>query len=169
LRPHSAEPAATATDLSDYTHASTRPIFADLVASQRLRMLRIATFMLDSTEAAEDVVHDAFVKTYRRYDSVEDPSKYLLTCVLNACRDELRKRAVLRRITPRLASPPHQPAADLYLLDALQKLPARQRAAVILRYYDDLDIAEIARALRCTPRAAESLLHHAMTALRRTL
>jgi RNA polymerase sigma factor (sigma-70 family) len=53
--------------------------------------------------------------------------------------------------------------------DAIAKLPARQRAAVVLRYYGDLSDAEIARALRCRPATVRSLVHRALAELRKVI
>jgi RNA polymerase sigma factor (sigma-70 family) len=55
------------------------------------------------------------------------------------------------------------------LEDALAKLPARQRAAVVLRYYGDLPDADIARALRCRPGTVRSLIHRALADLRKVI
>jgi RNA polymerase sigma factor (sigma-70 family) len=55
------------------------------------------------------------------------------------------------------------------LEDAVAKLPARQRAAVVLRYYGDLPDADIARALRCRPGTVRSLIHRALAELRKEI
>ncbi len=60
-------------------------------------MLRIAFLLVDSTDLAEEVVHDAFAKVYERWDKLTNPGGYLRTCVVNRCRDLQRRRRTERR------------------------------------------------------------------------
>src|SRR4051794_9099584 len=96
--------------------------FGELFRSQRPRMLRLARLLLGRDGPAEDVVHDAFVNVYRRYDRIDNPVSYLRTAVVNGCRGEQRKRAIRRKFSMRLA-PRESAGAHEYLLDALDALP----------------------------------------------
>ena len=143
--------------------------FDEVVQHHRVPMLRLARFLLGPQGSPEDVVHDAFLKTYLRFDRIDNPSAYLRRCITNACRSEHRRRAVFQRIAPKLAPRTSHTDPTDFLLDAVQRLPYRQRVAVVLRYYEDLSTDEIAATLRCTAKAAESLVHNGVRSLRRHL
>jgi RNA polymerase sigma factor (sigma-70 family) len=102
-----------------------------------------------------------------RWASVHDPLPYVRRSVVNACASHHRSTARRRRLSgPETRD--SQLGAD-ELEDALAKLPARQRAAVVLRFYGDLPDAEIARALRCRPGTVRSLIHRALADLRKVI
>jgi RNA polymerase sigma-70 factor (sigma-E family) len=128
-------------------------------------MLRVAYLLLDSADAAQEAVHDAFAKVYERWDRIDDHGAYLRTSVSNRCRDLQRRRRLERARTP----DPTASYADLgarELLDALAKLPIRQRAAVVLRYYEGLSEAEVAAALDIPVGTVKSTVSRALTQLR---
>jgi len=128
-------------------------------------MLRVAHLLLDSAEPAQEAVHDAFAKVYERWDRIDDHGAYLRTCVINRCRDLQRRRRLERdRSAQRTASYADLGAREL--LDALAKLPMRQRAAVVLRYYEGLSEAEIAAALDMPVGTVKSTVSRALTQLR---
>ena len=142
--------------------------FGELFRSQRPRMLRLARLLLGSDGPAEDVVHDAFVNVYRRYDRIDNPVSYLRTSVVNGCRGEQRKLAIRRRFSTRLA-PRESAGPHEYLLDALDALPPRQRVAIVLRYYEDLSDRDIANIVGGSPSAVNSLLQHGLAKLRKVI
>jgi RNA polymerase sigma factor (sigma-70 family) len=131
-------------------------------------MVRLAVILLDSDAFAEDLVHDAFIRVRAHWRSIEHPQAYLRRTVVNACRSS-RRRLHRERRAARFA------VAQVYdlevneLLDALAKLPYRQRAAVALRYYEGLTYAEIGEALECPEGTAASLLRRGVAQLRRTV
>ena len=114
--------------------------FADLYARQATPMVRVAYLLLGpagSTGSAEEAVHDAFAKVYERWDRIDDHGAYLRTCVVNRCRDLQRRRRLEReRSVDRTATYAELGAREL--LDTLAALPLKQRAAVVLRYYEGL-------------------------------
>jgi RNA polymerase sigma-70 factor (sigma-E family) len=138
--------------------------FDDLYVAEYRRMVRLAFVMLDEAGAAEEVVQDAFARVYERWAKLDQPGGYLRTCVVNGCRDVLRRRRVAR-FRPSPPAPADQAAPD-HLLDALAVLSPARRAAVILRYYADLPEAEIADALGVRPGTVKSMLHRALLQLR---
>jgi len=71
--------------------------FEQLYADEYEPMLRIAYLLVDSNEAAEEAVHDAFAKVYERWDRLANPGGYLRTCVVNRCRDVQRRAAIVLR------------------------------------------------------------------------
>ncbi len=131
-------------------------------------MVRLATLLVDSQDTAEEVVQDCFVRLYPRFDRIDDPAAYLRRSVVNACRSAGRRRTLERALlrTDRPASV--ELGAD-EILDALAGLPARQRAALVLRYYDDLPEADIAVVLGCRPGTVKSLISRGLARLRKVV
>jgi RNA polymerase sigma-70 factor (sigma-E family) len=141
--------------------------FEQLYAAEATALSRLAYLMVGSPEQAQELVHDAFAKVYERWDRVDNHGGYLRTCVVNGCRDSLRRRLLSDRETPELR-PDVELGAD-HLLDALASLPHRQRAAVVLRYYEDRSEADIAELLGVRPGTVKSLLHRGLAHLREVL
>ena len=130
-------------------------------------MVRLAALLLGSDACAEEVVQDCFVRLGRRWDRVQQPVAYLRAAVVNACRSEHRRSRVERRYRPA-----HEESAQLgadEVWDALAGLAYRQRAALILRFYDDLPDEDIASALGCRPATVRSLVHRGLNQLREVL
>ncbi len=151
--------------------ATVRPgSLADLYRERYVPMVRLAYLMVGSTSVAEDLVQDAFARMHRHWDNTEHPKAYLRMAVLNACRSHLRRQALERsyRRNPTLLNE-SIPAAGDELFDALAVLPARQRAALVLRFYEDLSEADIAVALGCRPGTVKSLLHRGLAELRKSV
>ncbi len=146
-----------------YVEATFESLYADEVDA----MARLAFLMVGSETQAEELVHDAFARLYERWDRVDNPGGYLRTCVVNGCKDRLRRRGVERR---HAASSPGatEPVTD-HLADVLAALPYRQRAAVVLRYYEDRSEADIADLLGVRPGTVKSLLHRGLANLREVI
>ena len=151
---------------------------ADLFREHHLELVRIAMVMVGDEATAEDVVQDAFERLHQRWPRLREPVDglaYLRASVLNGCRSIHRRAAVARKHAPRLArtgaaTGPESAAADRsQLLTAMRSLPRRQREVLVLRYYVDLDVAEIASTLRIAPSAVRSNCSRGLAALGRTL
>ena len=143
---------------------------ADLYRERYASMVRLAYLMVGSTPVAEELVQDAFARMHRHWDRTDHPRAYLRTAVLNACRSHLRRGALERSYLKRTAHEPEPAAAGGdELFDALAKLPSRQRAALVLRFYEDLSEADIAVALGCRPGTVKSLLHRGLAELRKVV
>jgi RNA polymerase sigma-70 factor (sigma-E family) len=140
--------------------------FEVLYAEEVDAMARLAYLMVGSPEQAEELVHDAFARLYERWDRVDNPGGYLRTCVVNSCRDTLRRRGVERRAVT-AAQADAQPTD--FLADALAALPYRQRAAIVLRFYEDRSEADIAEVLGVRPGTVKSLLHRGLAQLREVI
>jgi len=144
-----------------------RANFGAFYAGHYADLVRLATLLSGSADAAPDLVQDCFVRLHGHWTAVRDPLPYVRRSVVHACASHHRSLARRRRLpTPEATASPL--GAD-ELEDALAKLPARQRAAVVLRYYGDLPDAEIARALRCRPGTVRSLIHRALADLRKVI
>ena len=123
---------------------------------------------------AQDIAHEAFIRVAGRFGHLRDPGafeSYLRRTVVNLCRSHFRKLGAERRSLQRLGvadevSPDQSPEDRDAVWTAIQRLPYRQRAAVVLRFYEDLSEAETGAILRCSARAVNSLVSRAMTSLR---
>ena len=139
-----------------------------LYRSEQDRMVRIALLLVGSAADAEELVQESFVRVARARRPLDNPPAYLRTTVVNLSRSHLRHLRVQRRqpaIIPRLIENP-----DLdETWAAVCRLPFRQRAVVVLRYYQDLSEADIARTLGCKVGTVKSNLHHALAKLKKEL
>jgi RNA polymerase sigma factor (sigma-70 family) len=148
--------------------------FDEVYRRNRDRLLKLARLLCGSDTLAEDVVHDAFVGLSRHWATVANPDGYLRTSVVNLSRTVHRRasrerdkleRAHRQRIQPIVS---HQPELDA-TWEVLRRLPERQRAAIVLRFYEDLPEAEIARLLGCRPGTVKSLIHRGLAKVRETV
>lgn len=131
-------------------------------------MVRLATLLIGSQHRAEELVQDCFVRLHPRFEGLDDPVSYLRRSVVNACRSAARRqRLEARRLVP--AGPEEAALSAPELTDVLLALPARQRAALVLRYYADLSGEEIASVLGCRPGTVKSLIHRGLAHLREVL
>lgn len=137
---------------------------AELFAERYGDMVRLAHLLTGSNAAAEELVQDAFIALQGRWDEVGDHRAYLRTTVVNRCRSWHRRRFVERRHSSPVSEPTYvDDVAELR--DALGGLSPRQRAAVVLRFYEDMSEADIAAALGCRPGTVKSLLSRALVRL----
>jgi RNA polymerase sigma-70 factor (sigma-E family) len=147
---------------------------AALYDAAAVGLIRLAYLMLGDRPAAEDVVQDAFFGLYRNWARLADHDRalaYVRSSVLNGCRSALRRRAVGRRLTA--YQPPAASAEATALgreerrevMQAVRRLPGRQREALVLRFYLDLPDAEIARIMGLRPSSVRSATHRALKAL----
>ena len=144
-------------------------------------MCRLATLLLDDPGQAEEAVQEAFLRTFvgwRRLRHPEHAGAYLRAAVVNQCRSRGRRRVSEQRGNRTLwagtqdeaRSSDIERAGDvLAVLAAVRSLPARQREAVVLRYYADLSEADVARALGCSLGTVKSQLSKARASLARLL
>lgn len=142
----------------------------------RLPMMRLAAVVTGDTEAAADIVDEAYADLLST-PGVREPAAWLRRAVTNRSRSWIRRTVTARRYLERYghthtqetntasASVPDVIAARLDVRDALASLSPEQRAAVYLRYYLDLSEREIADALGCRPGTVKSRLARAMTRL----
>lgn len=150
-----------------------------LYQAHALGLVRLAVLMVGDQQAAEDVVQDAFLGLYRRWSALKDPDRalpYVRSSVLNGCRMVLRARSSRDKIT--LAAPDDIESAEATallgeanreVLAALRRLPARQREAVLLRYYLDMTEDQAARAMRVSRGTVKSATSRGLAALGRLL
>jgi RNA polymerase sigma-70 factor (sigma-E family) len=140
-------------------------------------LLRTAKLLTGSQEAAEDLLQAALERLLKRWSAIDgDPEGYLRRTMYNLAADGWRRRQVslagLRRLRAGHAGTAAAPAgADLVdLRDALVRLmlqlPARQRAVIVLRYWEGHSEAEVAELLSCSVGAVKSAASRGMSRLR---
>ncbi len=142
--------------------------FEALYAVEHGRLVRLAVLLLGSTMVAEDMVQEAFAKLHQRFERVDNPAAWLRVTVVNGCRNEGRRLAISRRHAYRLpgaTTSEIEPQSEL--IGSLRRLPIRQRTVIVLRFYEDLPEAEIARVMGVQVGTVKSTLHRALSALRK--
>jgi RNA polymerase sigma factor (sigma-70 family) len=152
--------------------------FARLVDLEAPAAYRLALSIVRSPTEAEDAVQDAFVQAWRRIDSLRDPDRWsawfrrlLVRCAV----EHARRRHLVREVdlelaldVPRFDPLPH-PADWLALLAAFDRLDPTDRAILSLRFFADLEMEDVARALGIPLGTAKSRLHRALGRLRERL
>lgn len=151
----------------------------DLYRQHRMRLVRLAILLVDEPATAEDVVQEAFTGLHRNWGKLRDAAaavSYLRTAVVNGSRSVLRRRKTARDYVP-----PHavnaRSAESLAMLStehqavvqALSKLPPRQREVLVLRYYGGLSEAEISEAAGISRGTVKSTASRALEALQRAM
>lgn len=144
--------------------------FEALYARERPGMLRLAHLIIGSTEAGEDLVHDAFIEVHRRFSSLDQPGAYLRRAVVNRCLTWRGRAAMERSKLQLVASRPSAPLDEPDpLWDALNTLTAQQRVAVVLTYYGDLTSDQAAEVMGCRPATVRSLVKRGLDSLRKVV
>ena len=147
--------------------------FSEFVATRQRGLLRAAWLLTGDWAAAEDLVQTALVRAWPHWRRLTDEAAaeaYVRRVMLNSYLSARRRR--WRGETP-TAALPERPApesdADLRgaLVDAVRRLPRRQRAVVVLRFFDDLTEAQAASVLGCSVGTVKSQTSKALAGLRR--
>jgi RNA polymerase sigma-70 factor (sigma-E family) len=150
---------------------------AELYVRSAPGAIRLAYLLTGDQALAEDLVQEAFLRFVGRLHHLRDRDAfdaYLRRTVVNLSKNVFRRRAVerayLERESAQIAIEQRDPDVVGYesMRAALLSLPARQRAAIVLRYYEDLPEAEIAEILRCRPATVRSLVARGLERLRLT-
>ncbi len=156
--------------------------FDDFVTGRSAALLRFAYLLTGDRHLAEDLTQEALVRAHRRWHAItgeDGPEPYVRQVVLRQYLSWRRRRASTERP---VAEPPERAApgfsgddlADRVadadeMWTALRGLPRSQRAVVVLRYYEDLPDAEIARLLGCAQATVRVHAFHALHRLRSVL
>lgn len=140
--------------------------FVALYREQYGAMVRLAYLLTDSKAIAEELVQDAFVRVYQRWAHVDNGPAYLRRAVVNACRSHHRRRFLQRRHPAEPPPPVEMPEPD-GMWELLAGLSPRRRAALVLRFYEDLPVRDIAEALGCSSGTVKSLIHRGLAQLRK--
>jgi RNA polymerase sigma-70 factor (ECF subfamily) len=160
----------------DAADARTRA-FVALAEHEVAGLYRLATLIVGNEALAEDVVGDAIERAWRTWPRLRDPERFrpwITRIVVNACRDEVRRRSRIRFVgldagTDRTA--PAGPSLDERdaIGRAFATLDADERAVLVLRLDQDLEVPEVARRLGIPLGTAKSRLHRALGRIRAEL
>jgi RNA polymerase sigma-70 factor (sigma-E family) len=155
--------------------------FEEFVAARLPGLLRYATALTGSPPLAEDVVQDVLVRAqsrWRRIGGLDHPEAYVRRMVLNeylswrrrrSSRDVATPSELLDGVTPAVADPATAHGEADVLRRALATLPRRQRAVLVLRFYEGLTDAGIAADLGCVEGTVRSHASRALASLRSAL
>jgi RNA polymerase sigma-70 factor, ECF subfamily len=138
------------------------------------RAYRLAGLILGSATDAEDAVQDAVLIAWRSYRSLRDPDRFRAwfdRIVVNTCRDRLRRRRIVRFVPIESdAIAATDPFASVIARDAvlrhLGELGADERAIVVLHYWADLALQDVAARLDIPVGTVKSRLHRALERMR---
>jgi RNA polymerase sigma factor (sigma-70 family) len=142
-------------------------VVTELVATRGDALQRYAMLLCGSREQAADLVQDALVKTFGRLRngfSVESAEAYVRRAILNGHLDGGRRMSRWRKLAPLEYVPDERPSSDADtdlrqdLHRELRKLSPRERACLVLRYYDDLKVDDIAETLGISSGAVKRYL-----------
>jgi RNA polymerase sigma factor (sigma-70 family) len=179
LAPTAIQRAVDSSDVDDG-----RELLVALFDEHAPSLVRLARLFVDDRDAAEDLVQEAFLRLARNLDRVDDRAKvapYLRSIVLNLARDHNRRGLVSLRHHERMRTDADADAAiastrdvgdDLQLaedqravVEAVRALPRRQRDCVVLRYYVELSVADVATTLGLSVNSVKTHLQRAFARL----
>jgi RNA polymerase sigma-70 factor (sigma-E family) len=146
------------------------PSFEEFVLATGDRLLRTAMLLTGDRHAADDLVQSAYATAFAKWRLVsraENPVAYtrqILTRLFLA--DRRRKRVTELPLSVDTPASGRDPALRLSVIDALGTLPALDRAVLVLRYFEDLPVAEVAAQLTLTESACRTRASRALARLR---
>ncbi len=148
---------------------------AELYVRHAAEAARLAYLLTGDRQLAEDLVQDAFVRLAGRLVHLRDAGAfdaYLRRTVVNLANSHFRRKRVERMYLGRSAAEPpvfgHEPDTGRRdeLWNGLQRLPVRQRTAIVLRIYEDLPEQRVAEILGCRPGTVRSLVSRGLAEMR---
>lgn len=157
------------------------PDAAGMFLAHYLDLVRLARLLIDDRETAEDIVQDVFAAMQTRWRKLPDEAaalRYLRTAVVNRSRSALRRRINRRKNeaghTDHVVVPPAEAAAlarfeHARIQRAVAALPSRQREVIVLRYFQNLSVAEAAEVLKISPGAVKSSASRALDTIEKAM
>ena len=147
-----------------------RPGFEEFYRRELEWARRLAFLLIGDDRYSDDIVQEAFLRMQSRFESVDTPRAYLRVTIVNACRRHEKKEGRRRRAQQAAMVEPRTDHAQIdQVLALIDRLPSRQRAVLVLRYFEDLSEAEISEVLSCRPGTVKSLSARALARLRKEL
>ena len=151
------------------------PEFGEFVRANTAALLRTGYLLTGNAGAAEELVQDTLVRLYPKWDKVQaadQPLAYVRRSLTNGFINERRKASSHELRFDLVPDRPDERDATRSIADRdelwplLKTLPARQRAAIVLRYYHDLSDDQIAAALECRGGTVRSLISRGLATMR---
>lgn len=151
--------------------------FREFVGAQMESLRGLAYLTCGDWQVAEDAVLGALARLYVKWRRIDSPGAYARTAVVRAAIDETRRpwwrreQAHSHEALPERIEPDGSAGVDerLHLREALDRLPVKQRAVLVLRYLEGLSVQETATALRCPEGTVKAYTSRGLGALRRML
>ena len=140
--------------------------FRDLYVGRAPALRRTAFLLCGDWQLAEDLVQVTFEKVYASWSRLREPEAVLRRTLVRCWVDETRRPHRRERPVPDVPEHPAPVTEREPLEVALAAVPPRQRACLVLRFYDDLSVAETARLLGCTEGTVKSQTSRGLEALR---
>jgi RNA polymerase sigma-70 factor (sigma-E family) len=150
--------------------------FVEYATAAQERLRRTAYLICGDWDHASDIVQEALIRVYVAWPRIEHKggvNAYARRCMVNVAIDLGRRRSSTELPTDHEAmdratgGPDHDVSARAELVDALRDLAPRQRACVVLRYFEDLSVAETAQVLGCSEGTVKSQTARGIASLRR--
>lgn len=166
-------------ELVEKVKSGDRKSFSELVKRHQRGVLRLSLRFVKDMDAAEDVTQDAFIKAYEKLSTFEGRASFkswLFQIAVNTARNKLRewKKDTVDVDDVQLGVAAvaetalvHGAVSDL-LQQEVDKLPLKQKTALVLRVYEDLSFNEIAEIMECPYDTAKANYRHALMKLRQT-
>lgn len=166
-------------ELVEKVKSGDRRSFSELVKRHQRSVLRLSLRFVKDMDTAEDVTQEAFIKAYEKLNSFEGRASFkswLFQIAVNTARNKIResKRDTVDIDDVQLAvraeaetTLVHSAVADILNME-VEKLPFKQKTALVLRVYEDLSFNEIADIMQCPYDTAKANYRHALLKLRQT-
>jgi RNA polymerase sigma-70 factor (sigma-E family) len=165
--------APTVDGAGDAVNARERQQFEEFMTSRWPGLVRLAFGLTGDRWLAEDLAQTALASTYAswwRVRKADDPDAYVRRILINASKSRFRRRQVAEQpaAAPEATQTDPTGAVDdrSALLGALRQLPPRQRAVIVLRYWEDLSDVQAAALLGCSASTVRSQAARALAKLR---
>ncbi|MEU9077154.1 SigE family RNA polymerase sigma factor [Kitasatospora sp. NPDC004745] len=151
------------------------PDFEEFVAACGPKLLRVAWLLTGDPHQAEDLLQTAFARVWPKWDrvAIDRPEAYTRKVLVNCHVSWWRRRwtgelphGELPEPVPTGGDPYEEVVVEQVVAQAVRALPPRQRAVVVLRYFEDLSVEETAEVLRCSTGTVKSQTHRALSVLR---
>ncbi len=150
--------------------------FRDYVQERLTGLRRSAYLLCGDPHTADDIVGATLAKMFRswkRISALEHRDAYVRRMLVTTYLDDRRRLWHREQPTDILPEPPAQPAIDIAdrmaLIEALSHVPARCRAVLVLRFFEDLSVEQTAQALGCAAGTVKAHTHHGLAILRARL
>ncbi len=133
------------------------------------RLAGYCATMTGDRHVGAEIAQEAFARLFAKWVGVRDPKAYVYLVATNVARERWRRAARERTayadMAHRAAFVDHVAPPDFELRDLVERLPRRQRDAVLLRYYADLPVLDVAALMSLPEGTVKRLLHEARHAL----
>ena len=151
------------------TTSERRDLFEQVIRQRGKAFTQLAFCLCRDKEQAAEICAEAFARAWPHWrdGKIDELGPYVRQMVVNLCRKAWRRQLISRHYESQLPTAIRSEAhSDFELIDAVLRLPPRQRVVVVLRYFEDLSEREIAELLSVAQGTVKSRMSRALAALR---